>query len=548
MVLLRFLFAISPRQLISAIAVGLAAGVASAGLIAVINAQLGSSASFGLNLPLAFVALGSLMLVSNAISRVLLARVSQHAAYEVRIRLSKLIMDAAYRRVEQMGAARLQAALTDDVVTITNAFMALPPLCVGVAILAACLVYLASLLPGAFLSLAVVIALGIAVYQFGSSRGLDWLRRAREKQNGLFEHLRALLHGNKELRLNRARRQAFFDSALGPAGREVRDDTVRGITWFAAAESWGQFLFFLSIGALLFVVPRLFAVPRPQLMAYALVLLYMMTPIQAILSLLPLFGRAEVAVRQIERLGLTLSNAAESKQLDSNPTLGSRCELRLEDVMLAYENETGDRPFVLGPVSARFRSGEIVFLTGGNGSGKTTFAKIITGLYTPDSGSIYLNGCEITPDLGDVYRQAFSAVFSDFFLFDGLLGFNHRGAEERIASYLDRFELSRKVRFENGKFSTLDLSQGHRKRLALLVSYLEDREFFVFDEWAADQDPEFKEIFYSELLSDLKSRNKAVIVISHDDRYFGYADRIIRLESGRVGQTERIASASAVSA
>jgi len=70
--------------------------------------------------------------------------------------------------------------------------------------------------------------------------------------------------------------------------------------------------------------------------------------------------------------------------------------------------------------------------------------------------------------------------------------------------------------------------------LALLVSLVEDKELYLFDEWAADQDPEFRDVFYNKLLPELKSRGKLVIVISHDDRYFHKADQIVKLEQGAV--------------
>jgi len=57
---------------------------------------------------------------------------------------------------------------------------------------------------------------------------------------------------------------------------------------------------------------------------------------------------------------------------------------------------------------------------------------------------------------------------------------------------------------------------------------------YLFDEWAADQDPVFKKVFYTQLLPELKARGKAVLVISHDERYFGAADRVIRLDYGKL--------------
>jgi putative ATP-binding cassette transporter len=106
--------------------------------------------------------------------------------------------------------------------------------------------------------------------------------------------------------------------------------------------------------------------------------------------------------------------------------------------------------------------------------------------------------------------------------------------DRRAHEYLERLHLNHKVTIKDGVFSTTQLSQGQRKRLALLCAYIEDRPFYLFDEWASDQDPLFKEVFYTQLLPELRSLGKAVLVITHDDRYFGVADRLIKLDYGRI--------------
>ncbi len=175
-----------------------------------------------------------------------------------------------------------------------------------------------------------------------------------------------------------------------------------------------------------------------------------------------------------------------------------------------------------------------MFIAGGNGSGKTTLAKLLTGLYVPDSGQILWNGHPVTDQNREAYRQSFAAVFSDFYLFPSLLGIADADVDARADRYLEMLHLRHKVQVKDGRLSTLDLSQGQRKRLALLTAYLEDRPIYLFDEWAADQDPFFKEVFYRQLLPELKKRNKTAVVISHDDRYYDAADRIIKLDSGRI--------------
>jgi putative ATP-binding cassette transporter len=199
-----------------------------------------------------------------------------------------------------------------------------------------------------------------------------------------------------------------------------------------------------------------------------------------------------------------------------------------------YHREREDGRFTLGPIQLTFHPGELVFLAGGNGSGKTTLAKLLTGLYVPESGEIYLDERLVTPENRENYRQNFSVVFSEFYLFESLLGLQSPELDAQTRNYLRQLQLDHKVQAQNGHLSTTDLSRGQRKRLALLVAYLEDRPFYVFDEWAAEQDPLFREIFYTQAILELKKRNKAVLVITHDEQYYHLADRIIKLDYGQI--------------
>jgi putative ATP-binding cassette transporter len=204
--------------------------------------------------------------------------------------------------------------------------------------------------------------------------------------------------------------------------------------------------------------------------------------------------------------------------------------LELAGVQHTYRRENEEEEFSLGPIDLSLRPGELVFITGGNGSGKTTLAKLLVGLYIPQQGEIRLDGQTITDERRDDYRQLFSVVFSDFYLFENLLGLSAFNIDTKAQDYLAKLQLDRCVQIKDRTLSTLELSQGQRKRLALLTAYLEDRSIYLFDEWAADQDPQFKEIFYFEL----KEAGKTVIVISHDDRYYNVADRVLKLNYGLI--------------
>lgn len=176
----------------------------------------------------------------------------------------------------------------------------------------------------------------------------------------------------------------------------------------------------------------------------------------------------------------------------------------------------------------------MTFIVGGNGSGKSTLAKLITGLYVPQAGSLTLNDERIDHENIEWFRQNTSAIFTDFHLFDDYLGFDRPDLDDEVRRYLRMLKIDDKVTVDDGHLSTVALSQGQRKRLALVTALLEDRPIYLFDEWAADQEPQFRDTFYREILADLAARGKTVIVITHDDRYFDIADRLIKLEVGQV--------------
>jgi putative ATP-binding cassette transporter len=191
----------------------------------------------------------------------------------------------------------------------------------------------------------------------------------------------------------------------------------------------------------------------------------------------------------------------------------------------------------VGPLRLTITSGEVLFIVGGNGSGKSTLLRVLTGLYAPTRGSLLADGIAVQPPNVQAYREMISAVFSDFHLFRKLYGM--AGIDDAaVRRLLEQMQLDRKTSFSNQRFSTQELSTGQRKRLALLITLLEDRPLYMFDEWAADQDPEFRAYFYESLLPTLKRRGKTVVIVTHDDRYFHLADRLITLEYGDIRSIE----------
>jgi putative ATP-binding cassette transporter len=534
MKLIFFLLRMSPRIVIAAIIAGLVAGVSNTGLLALINKTLSQHGASATRSMWAFVALCAVMLVSRCASSISLAWLARGAIYELRMKLSRNIVAAPLRQLEELGAARLLATLTDDVPAISGALTVIPMVCMHVAIIVSCLIYLAWLSWPVFLGVGVFMVFGVLSYYIPFIKTYNLFEKNRQGWDSLFKHFQGLMHGAKELKLHRRRRTAFFDESLEPTAGSIKQNGQKADTIHSITSSWGQILVFILLGLLLFAGPSFRQIDQQTLTGYTLIVLYMMTPLEVLLSLIPTLGRANVALSKVDQLGLSLESQVR-EDIEApivQPVTYESLELR--NVTHTYRREGIEESFVCGPADLTFNSSEIVFLTGGNGSGKTTLAKLLTGLYSPESGKIWLNGELVTDANRENYRQLFSTVFSDFYLFDTLLGLDGPDLDARARYYLSELQLTHKVNVTERKLSTTDLSQGQRKRLALLTAYLEDRPFYVFDEWAADQDPYFKETFYLQLLPELKARGKTVLVVSHDDRYYYMADRVIKLDYGKV--------------
>jgi putative ATP-binding cassette transporter len=533
-----FLLRASRWTLIAALAASLTSGFGSALMVSLINDALRVPRDQLGAVGLRFAGIALTVLVTRWASETLFARLSQRTLANMRMHLSRLMLEAPYRHIEVHGSARLLAVLVDDVRTVSDFFVALPNFTMHGAVVIGCLVYLGLLSWQVFAFAIVFTLLGAIGYHFAHVRALAHLRESRLEQDQLFKHFRALCDGAKELRMHRPRRRAFLTQLLSGSIERVRAHHTRGMTIYAASESWGTLMFFVFIGLVLFVFSRILEVPADVMSGYALIFLYMVLPMDAVLMAIPSINRTRIALERVEQGTAGLVNQKPTAMLDDRDD-GEPARfdsLRLAGVTHAYHREQEDRSFLLGPIDLEIRRGELVFLIGGNGSGKTTLAKLLVGLYAPESGEVILNGRAVGDADRDSYRQLFSAVFSDFYLFEKLLGLEggSRGIDAQARKWLEELQLDRKVSVERGVLSTTELSQGQRKRLALLVAYLEDRPFYVFDEWAADQDPTYKAIFYERLLPDLRARGKTVLVITHDDRYFDLADRCLMLDAGQL--------------
>jgi putative ATP-binding cassette transporter len=456
-----------------AVFAGLVSGANSARLIALINSAISSSGTLAPVLVWSFVGLALVTVLSRFVSELLLIRLAQRVIAETRLLLSRRILAAPLRYLEELGTSRLLATLTEDVQAISNAVAYIPSLCIAIAVVIGCLVYLAWLSWIVFLGFVGFLLLAILSYQLLTGHAKQSLEIAREEQDKLFTHFRAITEGTKELKLNQARREAFFSEELEPTIAQSRQYNIIGMSAFTLGLSWIQFLLFAVIGLVDFGLPRLMTVNQAVLSGYALTIIFLVVPLDAITTILPLLSKASIALKKIESLNLALASRSESVvgksphtpsrsplkrgvknwrtklpffirrgvggevhphgSMDMSTTFkipseqteffGEWKQLKLKNVTHAYQGEREESRFTLGPIDLTFHPQELIFIVGGNGSGKSTLAKLVTGLYLPESGEIIADGQLINDQNREWYRQNFSAVFSDFYLFDKLLGF-----------------------------------------------------------------------------------------------------------------------------
>lgn len=539
------LFRASGHLLAFAIVASLAGGAASVGLIATINRALSTPADQLAALGLRFAALAVAVLLCRTAALMLFVRLNQTVLASLRGHIAGRLLASPYAELERVGPGRGLALLGEDTNQVATLLVALPFVVMNGTIVLGCLAYLAYLSWQVFLFALVAVLTGSICYRLSRKRSQRYLRDAGKWHDVLIERFGAIFAGAKELKLHRQRREAFASGPLAEAIDAVRTNRTQGLSLLYLSLTIGSTLFFAVIGIILFVVQRPLGADAAVASGYTLVFLYMMAPLEGLLNSLPQLNLARIAYQRIA--DTTGPLAVEPSPPDAAGERQPFVELELRGVTHRYFRDGEDGAFTLGPIDLSLRAGEVVFLVGGNGSGKTTLAKLLVGLYAPERGSVLLNG-EPIADAADHerHRQQCTAVFSDFHLFDSLLGAaageggdgkNAAGCtalDARANELLARLQLQHKVTVRDGAFSTRALSQGQRKRLALVAACLEDRPVIVLDEWAADQDPAFKAVFYREIVPALRAQGKAVLVISHDDRYFDAGDRIVRLEQGRI--------------
>ena len=531
--LVRFVFDETDRPLGRVLMFGVISGIAGALVLAAINH--GAQAVGGapeIQPLLLFAGLLGLFLYSKRYSLINAILAVEEMLEQVRGRVAEKVARSELVAIEKLGPSYIFNRLSQDTVLISDSAHVIFASFGALIMLVFATIYIAMVSFEGFLMTAV--AVGLGVLTFISRRGaiIETVQAATRKEVEFLASVDQSLKGFKELKLNRGKALDILRTQrrIGASLAQEKKRAGRNQTFVMM---FSQGFFYTLLGVVVFVWPVVMHEPIETVIKVSATILFIIGPIDLVVGSLPLFIEADIAVDNLKELERKLDGGIRTKPSDHVQSTASFSGVSLSQVEFQYPTEEDETTFKLGPIDLEINPREILFIVGGNGSGKSTLLKLITGLYYPDRGQVLSGGRPLSEEDYENYRQQFSAVFTDFYLFDRLYGISPVAWAE-ADRLLDWLEISKKTRFQEGRFTNLNLSTGQRKRLALIAAILEERPVLVFDEIAADQDPGFRRRFYEEILPELRNLGYTVVAVTHDDRYFSSADRILFMEEGRL--------------
>ena len=504
-------------------------GLANVVIIIMVTSALDVEDGLGYLVFYYFIAL-CLYLLGRRFVQVSLVRFTRGIIYDLRIQLIQKVFSTSYQNFEKIDRGRVYTSINEDVNTIGQSTNTIVTLVTNVVTTLGAFIFLAAIASWATLLTIFLILTVATIYYFVTQNANKYFNEARDSRDVFMFLVNGMIDGFKEISLKRNKKLEYkadiSDSAL-VFKEKVSIADIRFVNAFMVGES----LLVVLLGAVGFGMSKVFpAVEFYTVMSFVIILLYLIGPINVILSSVPSLMQLKIAWQRVNGF---IDEIPATLNLDQLPesTNAEVESFAVEEVEFKYAERVGAREFGIGPVNLEVKRGEILFIIGGNGSGKTTLAKLLVGLYEPDKGKLLINGEPTSPEaVGEYY----STVFSPSHLFKKLYNIDVERKKEEIIKYLEILDLQDKVTIENGEFSTINLSGGQRKRLALLQCYLEDSPIYLFDEWAADQDPSYRKFFYRTLLPEMKKEGKIVIAITHDDHYFDVADKVVKMNNGQL--------------
>ena len=468
---------------------------------------------------------------ARKVSSLIIIKMSQKLLWSYRKRILTMVLKSNFEQLAK-NKIKVLTAVINDVSILSSVSANIVGFFTASIMAIACMAYLAFISPILFLITLITALAGCGLYYYRSKRSGLYFEVSRNLENDFLKNFKSILDGYKEIFMNPQIGKSIYEDRIINISHKSYKSNVAAFTDFLKNQITGQILFYALLTFILLYFSIVFKIDSFDIVRFVFVLMYFFTSIQAILVLLPGFSNAKVALSHLVALQNELGKLENNEQ-PIEPGLKTIFFDKLIVNGLKFQYGEDNSLFNIGPINFNITRGDVVFIYGGNGCGKTTFINSLLGLLTPSDGQITLNGQLITKNNNADYRSIFSVVFSDFFLFDEMHGIEKVNLE-KWNKYLTLFEIKGKVELVDKKFSVTDLSTGQRKRLALITALLEEKPILVIDEWAADQDPIFRKKFYTEIIPFLKNEGIAVLAITHDDKYYHCADRLYKMDQGRL--------------
>lgn len=539
----RLLYNFSPKQLIFAVFLGMLSGALYSLIIPFIlsgleNGQLEVSGYVILEQGSAgFFAFVAAILLTKVTSVIFVNNIAKSASADLKLKVAERIQALGVDTVERIGFSKILTIVVDDVNRITNAAIAIPMMIVSFVTVLGMLTYLAYLNLQVFAFICIAIVCGVLLFQLPVLFAKGFYTSSREDKDVLQEGIRGLIFGAYEMKLNHGKGRKFLAEEIAAPLNSSVSKEKKGDAVIHLAGNASEMICFFVIGGVVFLLPSGFLNSEASAFGVVMALLYITGPIAGILSMMQTLKVAQVSLERVHQLQ-TLEPEVYSLS-EENQAKSEWKKLSLSAVQYQYQSDDVESAFALKPVSLEFEKGNVYFIVGGNGSGKSTLSKLISFHYRPTKGCVQFDGDAVTETNLMMARERVGVIFSNYHLFKKLYIPTDDIDHDKVKRYLDIFKLTGKTELIGNIFTTTKLSDGQRRRLALLVALMEDKDIYIFDEWAADQDPAFKDFFYTEVLPELKSAGKLVVAITHDDRYFDCADKVIKMESGGVKEIEQ---------
>lgn len=480
----------------------------------------------------------SLMLVliwsRRALSYIVI-KFSQQVFWKLRTEVLTTILKANFYKFSKRKD-QIHAVLVTDINALTNFSLTIIQFLSSFIMTIGCFTYMGMQSRKLLLITLGVSVLGTILYWIGVHFNQKKLKLTRELENNFMRSLLDILSGFKEIHMNPKIGKDIFDRKINKISNESYVNNTQAYTGFLNVQITGEVLFYTLL-AFILIWNSVFINEEPKsIVNFVFILLYLLGSINSLMLIIPTFVQAKVAAGRINKLKQELNDERFEELTENRKILINEFEnLIVSDLTFSYENDkenSGD-VFSIGPLNLSLKKGEAVFIYGDNGSGKTTMISTILGVLQGNSGMITFNGTELTTHNYGDYRTLFSIVFNDFHLFEEVYGVENVN-ENEVNDYLKLFELNGKITFQNNHFSSSNLSTGQRKRLALIIALIRLNPILVLDEWAADQDPVFRKKFYTQIIPELKNRGFSIIAITHDDAYYHNADKLYKMESGKL--------------